>query len=269
MQVDGPNADHRFVDYYTKSSASDRTRQRFESVQRIALNMRASLGESTKGLDLVDIGCGAGTQTLLWAEAGHRARGIDISAPLIEVASKRAKESCVTAEFQVGSANALDLPSSSADVVLISELLEHLVTWESCVDEATRILRPGGVIYMSTTNRLCPVQQEFSLPAYSWYPSRLKKYCERLSTTTHPHWVQHATFPAVHWFTYYQLRDYLDTRGITASDRFDIMETSASSLKAAAVTAIRASRAIRFIAHLMTPYTVVVGHRRHRTLVNG
>jgi 2-polyprenyl-3-methyl-5-hydroxy-6-metoxy-1,4-benzoquinol methylase len=266
MRSDGPNADHRFVDYYARNSASDRTRQRFESVQRIAMDMRASLGESTQGLDLVDIGCGAGTQTMLWAEAGHRARGIDISAPLIEIARKRAQETGVVAEFQVGSANAIDLPDSSADVVLISELLEHLVTWESCIDEATRILRPGGVIYMSTTNRLCPVQQEFSLPAYSWYPSRLKKYCEKLSTTTHPHWVQHATFPAVHWFTYYQLRDYLDARGVTASDRFDIMRTSASRLKTAAVAAIRASRAVRFAAHVLTPYTVAVGHRRYTTI---
>ena len=265
MQGDGPNADHRFVDYYARSSASDRTRQRFESVQRIAMAMRASLGESTQGLDLVDIGCGAGTQTMLWAEAGHRARGIDISAPLIEIARKRALETGLKAEFQVGSANAIDLPDASADVVLISELLEHLVTWESCIDEATRILRPGGVIYMSTTNRLCPVQQEFSLPAYSWYPSRLKKYCEKLSTTTHRHWVQHATFPAVHWFTFYQLRDYLNARGVTASDRFDIMETSTSRLKTAAVAAIRASRTVRFAAHVMTPYTVAVGHRRRAT----
>jgi hypothetical protein len=121
------------------------------------------------------------------------------------------------------------------------------------------------VIYMSTTNRLCPVQQEFSLPAYSWYPSRLKKYCEKLSTTTHRHWVQHATFPAVHWFTFYQLRDYLNARGVTASDRFDIMETSTSRLKTAAVAAIRASRTVRFAAHVMTPYTVAVGHRRRAT----
>lgn len=264
MHQDGPNADHRFVDYYTKISTGDSTRQRFESVLRVALDIRRSLGESTHRLDLVDIGCGPGAQALLWAAGGHRAIGIDISAPLIEVARQRAAEAGANdARFQVGSATSLELPDASADVVLVSELLEHLPDWQSCVDEATRVLRPGGVIYLSTTNRLCPVQHEFKLPAYSWYPSRLKRYCEKLSTTTHPHWVQHASFPAVHWFTFYQLRDYLHARGITALDRFDVMDTGASTTKKAVISAIRACPPLRFAAHAMTPYTVVAGHRRH------
>lgn len=262
------NADHRFVEYYTRNSASDRSRKRFDGVRRVALELRKNLGETTQGLDVVDIGCGAGTQTIMWAEAGHRISGIDISAPLIDVARRRASEVGVAVNFLVGSANVLDLPDSSADVVLVPELLEHLVDWETCVDEAARILRPGGVIYISTTNRLCPVQQEFTLPAYSWYPPRLKKYCERLSTTTHPHWVQHATFPAVHWFTYYQLRDYLDARGITTLDRFDIMQPSTSRARAIALAAIRASRLLRFGAHVLTPYTVAVGHRRREDRLN-
>ena len=97
---------------------------------------------------------------------------------------------------------------------------------------------------------------------YSWYPRALKKYCERKAVTTHGHWVQFASYPAVHWFSYYQLRDYLDARGFTASDRFDVMEVGASGLRKTVVDAVRKLAPLRFLAQVLTPYTLVVGYRR-------
>jgi 2-polyprenyl-3-methyl-5-hydroxy-6-metoxy-1,4-benzoquinol methylase len=261
-QAAGFNADPRFVGYYANQSESETTHQRFEGVRRVTLGRRQALGLPVAALDVVDVGCGAGTQTLMWAADGHRAQGVDISAPLIELARERAAKGGLTATFHVGSATKLSLPDSSVDVVLVSELLEHLPEWRPCVDEALRILRPGGVIYMSTTNWLCPKQQEFSLPAYSWYPAPLKRHCEKLAVSTHRQWVQYATFPAVHWFSFYQLRKYLGERGFGASDRFDVMDPGGSKLKAFAAQAVRRSRALRFLGHVLTPYTVVVGHRR-------
>jgi 2-polyprenyl-3-methyl-5-hydroxy-6-metoxy-1,4-benzoquinol methylase len=54
------------------------------------------------------------------------------------------------------------------DVCLLPELLEHVADWQSCLNEAARVLRPGGLLYLSTTNVLCPRQQEFNLPLYSF-----------------------------------------------------------------------------------------------------
>jgi 2-polyprenyl-6-hydroxyphenyl methylase/3-demethylubiquinone-9 3-methyltransferase len=181
-----PNADERFVGYYAEQSTSEQTRQRFESVQRVILKLRSELGLAETMLDIVDLGCGAGTQALAWARNGHRVRGVDISAPLIEIARKRAAEASLPVSFHVGSATALPFADGSSDVVLASELLEHLTDWEACLNEAVRVLRPGGVIYFSTTNRLCPMQQEFTLPLYSWYPSRIKRHFETLAVTTRP-----------------------------------------------------------------------------------
>jgi len=261
MSDPGPNADQRFVDYYAQQSASAQTRQRFEGTRRATLASRRDSGLATESLDVVDIGCGAGMQALMWAADGHRVIGVDISAPLVQLARKRAVEMQVPADFRVGSATSLPVADASVDIALVSELLEHLPDWQRCVDEAVRILRPGGVLYMSTTNRLCPVQQEFALPAYSWYPRSLKKHCERLAVTTHGRWVRYTSFPAVHWFTYYQLRDYLRARGVTSKDRFDLISPAGSRLRAAIVAAIRRSRPLRFAAHVLTPSTIVVGLR--------
>jgi 2-polyprenyl-6-hydroxyphenyl methylase/3-demethylubiquinone-9 3-methyltransferase len=262
VQAAGPNADHRFVEYYAQQSASEQTQRRFESAQRVALTMRRRLGLPTEGLDVVDVGCGAGTQAIMWSEMGHRAQGIDISAPLIELANERSRNAGLSARFSVGSAGRLPLPDASADVVLVSELLEHIAEWQPCVDEAVRVLRPGGVLYMSTTNRLCPVQQEFDLPLYSWYPGFVKRRCEQMAVTTHGRWVQYTSYPAVHWFSFYQLRDYLDRRGFGSLDRFDVIDTTGSALKRAIVGAIRALPPLRFAGHVLTPYTMIVAHRR-------
>jgi ubiquinone/menaquinone biosynthesis C-methylase UbiE len=258
----GPNADKRFVSYYAEQSVSELTRQRFDNVRRVLLRERAGLGLPISALDVVDVGCGAGAQAMAWAQHGHRARGIDVSAPLVELAGKRAAEASLAAEFYLGSATKLPFADGSSDVVLVSELLEHLSDWEACVNESLRVLRPGGVIYFSTTNRLCPKQQEFALPLYSWYPASLKKRCEKLAVTTRPQWVQYTTFPAVHWFSFYQLRDYLAAMGFTAKDRFDIMDARNSAVRGAVIGAISRSSALRFLGHVMTPYTVVVGIKR-------
>jgi 2-polyprenyl-6-hydroxyphenyl methylase/3-demethylubiquinone-9 3-methyltransferase len=58
-------------------------------------------------------------------------------------------------------------PNRSMDVCLVPELLEHVREWRECLADFARVLRPGGVLVLTTNNKLCPVQQEFNLPLYS------------------------------------------------------------------------------------------------------
>jgi 2-polyprenyl-3-methyl-5-hydroxy-6-metoxy-1,4-benzoquinol methylase len=98
-------------------------------------------------------------------------------------------------------------------VCLLPELLEHVVEWMACLKETARILRPGGVLFLSTTNKLCPSQQEFSLPLYSWYPRPLKRHFEKLAVTKRPELENFARYPAVNWFSFYSLRSELSRLG--------------------------------------------------------
>jgi 2-polyprenyl-3-methyl-5-hydroxy-6-metoxy-1,4-benzoquinol methylase len=262
MLDEKPNADARFVDYYSEQSASEKTAQRFEGTHRVVMKVRKDSGLPMSKLDVLDVGCGAGTQTMIWASRGHRVTGIDISEPLVELARQRASEVELSVTFQVGSAARLPLPDGSQDVVLVSELLEHLPAWQPCIDEAIRVLKPIGTFYVSTTNWLCPVQQEFSLPLYSWYPGFIKRQCERLAVTTQRHWVQYTTFPAVHWFSFYQLERYLKPKSVDIKDRFDVMDTDGSTARRLVVAAIRSLSPARFAAQVLTPYTLIVGTKR-------
>lgn len=252
------SSDPNFVRYYEQASASAQTLERFRSIRERALLILARHGRATTNLSVLDIGCGAGTQTMLWAELGHAVTGVDVNGPLIDVARKRAAERSLTIRFDVGTATELPHPDTSMDVCLMPELLEHVEDWESCVNEAIRVLKPGGLLYLSTTNRLCPVQQEFDLPLYSWYPHRLKRRYERLSVTTRPELVNHARYPAVHWFSYYQLRDYLAARGLASLDRFDVIALASRGPAVRALIGLaRALPPLRLLGHVLTEGTLI------------
>ena len=240
-----------FFQYYKDASSDQRAIQRLTVYRDIVLRFHRGEGP----LDVADIGCGAGTQSRVWAELGHRTHGVDIGAKFIALARERAPR----LDFRVGSATALPWPDASMDVALAIELLEHVEDWRACVDEGVRVLKPGGVFLLTTTNALCPKQQEFDLPFYSWYPRPLKRYYERLARTTRPELATFATYPAVNWFTPYGLRRELERRGCSVLDRFQVIDPSTKrGLKGIALRVVQSTGVARFAAHLVTPATWVL-----------
>jgi 2-polyprenyl-6-hydroxyphenyl methylase/3-demethylubiquinone-9 3-methyltransferase len=248
-----------FYKYYEQQSLSPETLARFRAVRDLALRLLGQRPQS-QPLVVLDVGCGAGTQSQFWLERGHRYWGIDINEPLILLARRRAEEQGLEIRFDVGTATALPCENASVDVCLLPELLEHVADWQGCVDEAIRVLKPGGLIYVNTSNKLCPKQQEFNLPLYSWYPGPFKRYCVRRAASDRPDLANYAKYPAVNWFSYYGLRDYLAPKGFRCLDRFDVMEVGRrGSLSRLALRATRALPPLRLIGHLLTPYTLLVG----------
>ena len=253
-----------FFDYYANESRSEATLQRFRGIQATVLRI-AEQTEMMGQLDVADIGCGAGTQALLWAERGHRVFGLDVNGPLISLARQRTQDKGLLVRFEVGTATALPWDDESMNVCLLPELLEHVADWRSCLNEAARVLRPGGLLYLSTTNVLCPRQQEFNLPLYSWYPAPLKRYCERLAVTTRPALAGYAKYPAVNWFSFYSLRGFLEPLGFRCLDRFDLIDTAGKSrLAQSIVTMLRGGSLLGFLGHVATPSTYLVAVKSAR-----
>ena len=125
------------------------------------------------------------------------------------------------------------------------------------------MLRPGGVLYVSTSSWLCPKQQEFNLPAYSWYPGFVKRRIEKRAVTDWPAVANYAKYPAVHWFSFYQLRRYLAPKGFVAHDRFDVMRTDNKSAPQRAIVAtLKALPPLRLLGHMATEGTVIVAQRK-------
>ena len=99
--------------------------------------------------DIVEIGCGTGVVArALVSRTGFSGRviGIEQSPTLVEVANRLAAEGGVVdrIEFRVGDIHDLDLPDASADAVIAHTTMSHVTDPLAVLDEAARVLRPGG-----------------------------------------------------------------------------------------------------------------------------
>lgn len=103
------------------------------------------------GKEVLDAGCGVGYGTLILARAGAaRARGLDISDEAVADARFRAGP---LADFTKGDLRALPFPDDSFDVVTCFEAIEHVEGQDRVLDEFRRVLRPGGLLLVSSPNR--------------------------------------------------------------------------------------------------------------------
>ena len=258
------SADDPFVSYYADESLKQSTLDRFAATKAAVVRASKHFGVPERPWRVADIGCGAATQCAIWAREGHTVFGADINEQLVNLGRQRMEAERLTVNLSVASATQLPWPDASMDICLCPELLEHVADWKPVIGEAARVLKPGGVLYLSTTNKLCPVQEEFDLPGYSWYPAPVKRRYERLAVTTRPGLVNHARYPAVNWFSYFQLQEHLGKMGLRSLDRFDVAKLGPhGALGSAVLSLISALPPARWIAHVLTPYTMVFAQKKH------
>lgn len=256
------NNNESFVEYYKNTSLTDKAKNRAEGIMDSVIRLRKQTKLSYENLTVADIGCNSGTQSRCWLEKGHTVHGIDISSKLIEIAIERTKEFYQNSKFEVCNATKLPWQDNSFDVCILPELIEHIQDWEKCLEETIRVIKPGGTLFLSTTNILCPKQQEFDLPFYSWYPTRIKRHFVKKSLTTSPQLVNHTNFPALHWFSPYRLKKFFIERRCLTYDRFDLInEEKLSPINKALIHLIRKIKALRFSAHTLTPYTILIAQK--------
>lgn len=94
--------------------------------------------------EVVDLGCGTGSLSVLLAADGHRVRGVDLSARMISAATAKARAADVVAEFVQGDAAQPPCAPGSADVVLARHVLWALPDPAAALETWVRLLRPDG-----------------------------------------------------------------------------------------------------------------------------
>lgn len=94
---------------------------------------------------IADIGAGEGTLSLLLAQQAEHVIGIDNSEKMVEYAAGVARRAgAKNVDFRLGDLEELPIPDSSVDLALFSQSLHHALHPQKAVDEAARVLRPGG-----------------------------------------------------------------------------------------------------------------------------
>jgi len=104
---------------------------------------------------VLDLGCGGALVADRIRDADATYIGFDFGGPHIEYASKKYKDITdrrLETIFLRGDGQKIPLADSSVDVVAFSEVIEHLLQPELAVWEIARVLKPSGVLIMTTNN---------------------------------------------------------------------------------------------------------------------
>src|SRR5262245_54946338 len=93
-----------FYRYYEKASETPNAIQRFRAIRDTVIRLNEWLIHTK--CEVADIGCGAGSQSILWAEVGCNVHAVDVNERLLQLAQQRARKAGYPIDFVLGSATA-------------------------------------------------------------------------------------------------------------------------------------------------------------------
>jgi len=139
------------------------TKSQYKIIGQNNFTHRNNLAEIEKylkrGMKVLDIGCGAGTVDFYLADKGFNVTGIDIS----DIAIK----SCLQTKKILGDTNTKfhqsyfpkDKIKEKYDFIILSEVIEHLEDDNSAIKEIYKLLKPKGILFLSTPSINAPLHK--------------------------------------------------------------------------------------------------------------
>lgn len=120
--------------------------------------------ELRKGDSILDIGCGNGYYLSLLArlDSTLRLSGVDNDGRALSDAKKILKYNRI--KLSLASAEKLPFRDQAFDKIIISEVIEHVVNESKILEEAYRVIKPGGIIALTT----CNIDYPFLWDPVSW-----------------------------------------------------------------------------------------------------
>ena len=108
-----------------------------------------------RGKRVLDVGSGYGGMLIAMAEQGANAHGIEIDSERAEVGRKRLSELGLTIPYEHGDICSPDIEDrlSRFDVIVCQDVLEHVLEPTRVIQAVSKMLRPGGVVFVQIPNK--------------------------------------------------------------------------------------------------------------------
>lgn len=127
------------------------------------------------GKRVLEIGCGRGSLSCYFSDAGYDCTLVDLSTSVIEIAREIFKKHKLKATFLIDDANNLAIEDNSFDVIYSIGLLEHFEDIETPIKEQIRVLDKGGIWF----GYIVPKYTENVQKDYKWINALLEGYHNR------------------------------------------------------------------------------------------
>ncbi|HJZ44065.1 MAG TPA: bifunctional 2-polyprenyl-6-hydroxyphenol methylase/3-demethylubiquinol 3-O-methyltransferase UbiG, partial [Hyphomicrobiaceae bacterium] len=105
------------------------------------------------GLSILDVGCGGGLVSEPLARLGGRVTGLDTAPENIEAARRHAAGQGLDIDYRVGRIEELAAEGLAFDAVVCLEVVEHVPDPAAFLKISAGLVRPGGLMLLSTINR--------------------------------------------------------------------------------------------------------------------
>jgi ubiquinone/menaquinone biosynthesis C-methylase UbiE len=179
--------------------------------QRKAWTMMRVLTEAIDkdlaGLTLLNVGGSAGIIDEYLSRYFGKVVGIDIDEKAIAYAKNNFKKDNLT--FEAGDAMRLAYEQDSFDVVICSQVYEHVADAGVMMDEIFRVLKPGGVVYFAAGNRLMLNEPHYNLPLLSVIPRPLSHLYLKLAGKGSYYYEKHLSYWGLRKLVHrFELTDY-------------------------------------------------------------
>ena len=169
----------------------------FETADQYVLHMMHSAAylhalRVVDGKSVLDLGCNSGYGTEILSTRAQIAVGVDVSERAIELA--RNKRTGASIAFQVIDGVRLPFEDNSFDVATCFQIIEHLVEYDSFMNEVKRVLTPEGIVIFTTPNALLRLDPGMK----PWNPFHVREFDADDLESTLVQYFEHVCILALH-----------------------------------------------------------------------
>jgi ubiquinone/menaquinone biosynthesis C-methylase UbiE len=107
-----------------------------------------------RGKQVLEVGCGAGTDLARFAKGGANVTGVDLAGSSIDLAKKNFEQQGLQGEFREADGEHLPFPDGAFDLVYAHGVVQYTPDSRALVEECRRVLKPGGEAILQVYNRV-------------------------------------------------------------------------------------------------------------------